>query len=118
MIQQGDIYNYSDISGCGPLTRPIKQEEPSMPTAAIPTATMAQVELPPMPIEPSFIIEGTPTARGIVLMQTKDRRISTGYWECTTGKFHWTYGWDEFVHILEGEATIREEGGPTHTLRA
>ena len=85
--------------------------------SAIRTAHFPQGELPPMPIEPSWIMEGTPTARGTVLMQSQDQRVSAGIWECTAGKFQWIFGWDEFVHILEGEVTIREEGGSVHTLR-
>jgi uncharacterized cupin superfamily protein len=39
-------------------------------------------------------------------------------WDCSAGAFRWTFGWDEFIHVLEGEVTIREEGGATHTLRS
>ena len=41
-----------------------------------------------------------------------------GVWDCTAGDFTWDYAWDEFVLILEGEATIEEVGGETVTLRA
>lgn len=74
-------------------------------------------ELPDMPIEPSWILEGTPRARGKVLLQSDDRKVSSGLWECTAGRFHWTFGWDEFVHVLEGEVTIAQEGGATVTLK-
>ena len=89
-----------------------------MSTLAILKVGPPTAELPPMPINPEWIIEGTPTARGTVLMQSQDKLLSGGFWECTAGKFQWIFGWDEFVHILEGEVTIREEGGATHTLRA
>jgi uncharacterized cupin superfamily protein len=75
-------------------------------------------ELPPMPLDSSLFLEGTPTARGSILAQSKDKLTSVGFWTCTAGKFKWTYTWDEFVHILEGEVTIREESGATHTLKA
>ncbi|MFP6700882.1 MAG: cupin domain-containing protein, partial [Planctomycetaceae bacterium] len=68
-------------------------------------------ELPDMPIEPSWIEEGTPVARGTVLVQSADKLLSSGLWSCTAGKFRWEFGWDEFVHVLEGEVTITEEGG-------
>lgn len=74
--------------------------------------------LPAMPIEPSWILEGTPTARGTVLLQSADKCVSSGLWECTAGRFNWEFGWDEFVQVLEGEATISQEGGETITLRA
>ncbi len=83
----------------------------------IPTA-QSPAELPPMPINPDWIQEGTPAARGAVLTQSKDKLLSSGFWSCTAGKFKWVFAWDEFVYILEGEATIREEGGATHTLKA
>lgn len=74
-------------------------------------------ELPDMPIEPSWILEGTPRARGKVLLQSDDQKVSSGLWECTAGRFQWTFGWDEFVHVLEGEVTISQEGGATVTLK-
>ena len=89
-----------------------------MSDPAIPTAPSPSSPLPAMPIEPAWIIEGQPEARGRVLMQSKDQCVSSGFWECTAGKFQWVFGWDEFVNIQEGEVTIREENGPTHTLKA
>ena len=86
--------------------------QPLIPTAHTP------LELPSMPIDPAWIQEGTPTARGTVLTQSKDKLLSSGFWSCTAGKFKWVFSWDEFVHILEGEVTIREEGGTAHTLKA
>ena len=74
--------------------------------AALPTG-----ELAPMPIEPAWIIEGTPTARGNILMQSADKKISYGTWECSAGKFHWLFAWDEFIHIQEGEVEITDETG-------
>ena len=73
-------------------------------------------ELSDMPIEPSWIEDGDPVARGDVLVQSADKLLSSGLWSCTTGKFRWEFGWDEFVHILEGRVTITEEGGAVHEL--
>jgi uncharacterized cupin superfamily protein len=75
-------------------------------------------ELPDMPIEPTWILEGSPRARGAVLVQSADRKVSSGLWECSAGRFKWTFGWDEFVHVLEGEVTISQPGGPAVTLKA
>jgi len=74
-------------------------------------------DLPDMPIEPSWVLEGNPQAKGTVLLQSADKLISHGLWSCTAGKFNWTFGWDEFVYILEGEATITDEAGNSHTLK-
>ncbi len=76
-------------------------------SAKIVTSAMP-AELPPMPIEPAWIRSGSPEARGTILTQSEDRLVSSGFWSCTAGKFEWTFAWDEFVHILEGEVIIRE----------
>jgi uncharacterized cupin superfamily protein len=84
----------------------------------IAVAARGSGDLPEMPIEPSWILEGLPISHGAVLVQSADKKVSSGLWECSAGRFRWTFGWDEFVHVLEGEATIKPEGGPAITLRA
>ena len=75
--------------------------------------------LPDMPIEPSWIKEGNPVARGMIAMQSSDKKVSSGTWSCQPGKFEWTFAWDEFVHVLEGEVDIIEDGSKqVLTLRA
>ena len=88
-----------------------------MTTLAIQKAAAFNGELPEMPIDPTSIHEGSPEARGTILVQSDDKRLSSGQWSCTAGRFEWTFGWDEFVYILEGEATIQEDGGETYTVR-
>ena len=88
-----------------------------MTDLTIKKADASDAPIPEMPIEPSWIIEGSPEARGTVLLQSADKLVSSGLWSCTAGKFRWEFGWDEFVHVLEGEATITEDGGSTYTLR-
>jgi uncharacterized cupin superfamily protein len=83
----------------------------------IKTATMPD-SLSDMPIDPEWIHEGNPTATGTIVAQSADKKVSSGYWHCTEGKFEWTFGWDEFAHIFEGEVTISEEDGESYTLRA
>ena len=68
-----------------------------------------------MPIPAEWIHEGTPQARGVVRIQSADQKQSAGLWECTEGKFEWTFTWYETTHILEGEVTIQEEGGAAYT---
>jgi uncharacterized cupin superfamily protein len=89
-----------------------------MSSLAIQLASKVSGDLPDMPIEPSWILEGSPRARGKVLAQSADRKVSSGLWDCSAGRFQWTFGWDEFVYILEGEVTIAQQGGPTLTLKA
>ena len=89
-----------------------------MADTSIQKASPPAAQLPDMPIEPSWIREGEPKARGAILTQSADRKVSSGLWSCSPGRFDWTFAWDEFIHVLEGEVTITEEGGKAHALRA
>ena len=80
------------------------------------TASPPSAELPPMPIEPAWITAGNPVARGTVVSQSQDKKMSSGVWSCEPGEFDWEFGWDEFVHVLEGKVTITEHGGKSHDL--
>jgi uncharacterized cupin superfamily protein len=60
------------------------------------------------PIEPAWIVEGKPIARGVTLTTSPDGRLSTGLWECTAGRFHWHYWVDEIVYILDGAVTLSD----------
>jgi len=82
------------------------------------THQAASVELTDFPIAPEQIIAGDPVAKIWISSQTEDLKVTQGVWDCTAGDFTWDYAWDEFVLILEGEATIEEIGGETVTLRA
>lgn len=81
-----------------------------MKTAAMPD------HLPDMPIDPDWVREGDPTAHGTIVTQSADKRVSSGYWQCSEGKFEWTFGWDEFAHVFEGSVAIEEDGGDSYTL--
>ena len=73
-------------------------------------------QLPDMPIEPAWIKAGNPVARGTILTQSADKKVSSGIWSCEPGEFEWLFGWDEFAHVLEGKATITADGGDAITL--
>jgi uncharacterized protein len=77
----------------------------------------SSLNLADMPLPAEWILEGNPTAKGHVTIQSADKKQSCGIWECTAGKFKWISPWWETVMILEGEATIQEAGGSTYTLR-
>jgi uncharacterized protein len=71
----------------------------------------------PHPLAASCIEDGAPVARGTTLTESPDKRLSSGLWECSAGKFKVTFALDEIVHILAGEVVVREEGpGPVRTL--
>jgi hypothetical protein len=68
-----------------------------------------KVKLTPKPIEPSWIIEGNPIARGCVLSQSADGLAATMVWECSEGKFNWYYDFDETIMILEGAIVLESD---------
>lgn len=76
------------------------------------------VRLVSSPIPTKEIIEGRPYAKIWISTQSADKKITQGVWDCTAGKFSHLYTWDEFVMILEGEATIVPEGGENCVLRS
>jgi hypothetical protein len=82
------------------------------------TFRLDQGPLLPRPIDPSCIEEGTPEARCTTFTESPDKRLSSGLWECTAGKFKVAFSVDEIVHILDGEVIVREDGdGAVYTLR-
>ncbi len=87
-------------------------------TQAIQTAATPD-QLPDMPLDPATIKEGNPVAKGTIIAQTADKKVSCGQWSCEPGKFEWTFIWDECVQLLEGEVDVTDIAtGQTVTLRA
>jgi uncharacterized cupin superfamily protein len=71
------------------------------------------------PIDPSDIEEGAPVARYLPYSESPDKRLSSGLWECSAGKFKVVFSVDEIVHIVDGEVTVREANeGAAYTLGA
>jgi len=64
------------------------------------------------PIEPSWIIEGSPEARSHCVSVSADGAATTLIWSCTEGKFNWYYDIDETILILEGSILLESEGLP------
>lgn len=63
------------------------------------------------PIDPSWIVEGTPDAKCANLVRLGDNWTCVDHWSCTAGKFRWHYAFDETILILEGEALIEDDRG-------
>ncbi|WP_316232405.1 cupin domain-containing protein [Bradyrhizobium sp. SZCCHNR1051] len=82
-----------------------------MSPSLIETANLA-VDLAPAPIEPSWIIEGSPTATSCTIARSSDGLGSTIVWHCTEGKFNWYYDFDETILILEGAIVLESDGMP------
>lgn len=74
-------------------------------------------EWQPWAIDPAAIESGDPRASVVVLTTSPDRLFESGAWSCTAGRFRLTYGCDEFLHIVEGEARVRRDARWS-TLRA
>jgi uncharacterized protein len=67
------------------------------------------VNLEPRPIEPSWIIEGSPVAQSCVLSKSADGLATTIVWECSEGRFNWYYDFDETILILEGSIVLESD---------
>lgn len=70
------------------------------------------------PINPDWIIRGTPLARIGEHSTSGDEASSTAVWDCTAGEFRWYFGWDETVVIQEGEVAVTDEEGTKRLLKA
>ncbi|GLH81900.1 cupin [Bradyrhizobium sp. SSBR45G] len=82
-----------------------------MSPSLIETANLT-VDLAPAPIEPSWIIEGNPTATSCTVARSSDGLGSTIVWHCTEGKFNWYYDFDETILILDGAIVLESDGLP------
>jgi uncharacterized protein len=80
------------------------------------TGSTARDDLKSYVLEPSWVLEGNLTTRALLLAEAPDGDLSCGLWDCTAGKFNYTFFCDEIVHILEGEVIIEQDGN-TVTLR-
>lgn len=61
-------------------------------------------------------IEGEPTMKTWVQHTSLDGSVVSGTWAATTGTWHATYKFYEFVHLIEGRITITPEDGAAVTL--
>ena len=80
--------------------------------ALIEGAHTTAASLTPSPIEPTWIIEGSPVAELSLLSKSADGQAWTVIWRCSEGKFHWYYDFDETILILEGSIVIEGDGLP------
>jgi uncharacterized cupin superfamily protein len=88
-----------------------------MPRTDIPVFPTG-LELSAAPINPAWILDGAPHARNRILWTSTDKTGFCMLWDCTEGKFNWTYGLDELVHVIEGGVTVTGPDGIAKTLRA
>lgn len=88
------------------------------PAAPMVSAASDDMEMKPAPIDPTWIVAGTPEARIAEHSQSADNAALTAIWDCTAGTFNWYFHWDETVMILEGEVHVTDESGITRVLKA
>jgi uncharacterized protein len=74
------------------------------------------VALDPAPIDPGWIVEGTPRAFARGLARSADGTTVVVAWACTAGRINWHYGVDETVHLISGEVFVTDEGGTERRL--
>jgi len=90
----------------------------AQPAARFTLAHDARTDWRPAPIDPAWILGGTPRADYIPLASGEDGYSSVSLWRCTEGRFRWTFGWEETVHILKGEVEVTDAAGNEGVLRA
>jgi len=86
--------------------------------AAFVAAHLDEIAMHPAPIHPDWIVSGKPVARAGPHSASIDGTTSTAVWDCTAGRFHWSYGWEETVIILEGQVRVTSQDGSVRLLKA
>jgi uncharacterized cupin superfamily protein len=81
-------------------------------------AALANVELNPAPIDPAWIVEGTPQARSKEVARSADGSSAVMIWSCTPGVFTWRYKVDEALHVVSGEAFVTDGTGEIRRMAA
>lgn len=77
---------------------------------------LADIELRDDPIEPAWVLAGTPRARSGCHSTNTDGWAATHVWECSAGRFRWHFGLEETVLVLEGEVHVTDAAGRTQRL--
>jgi uncharacterized cupin superfamily protein len=76
------------------------------------------VALKPAPINPDWVVAGSPVARAGEIARSTDGTTLSAVWDCTAGTFDWHFGVDETVHIVEGEVEVSAPGFGPRMLRS
>jgi uncharacterized protein len=76
-----------------------------------------EVELEDHPINPEWVIEGSPRARISQWAESEDGFVSHWTWDCTAGQFRWYYEVDETIVIINGSVSIQVDNEPPVLLK-
>lgn len=90
----------------------------TMTTSTIEAVRLGDIALDDSPIEPTWILEGSPKARVAEWSRSIDGTTTTNVWDCTAGRFRWYFTVDEIVHIMDGSVTVSSEDHAPRTLVA
>ena len=71
----------------------------------------------PSPIDPDWIVAGSPEAEVMQWAAGSDERSSAFVWRCSPGTFRWRFAVDEYVHVISGRAELRHPDGTVDQLR-
>lgn len=64
------------------------------------------------------VLEGDPVHSGRFDVGGFGTRTMAGVWQCTPGRFEYTYPADEICTLLEGRIQVGDEDGRTHEYEA
>ena len=84
----------------------------------IQAADIRREDFVPAPIPAERVLAGDPVARSCDLSGSKDGGLSMNLWDCTAGRFRWTFGADELIQVIEGEVHVTDAAGETTVLTA
>ena len=78
---------------------------------------LSAIDWPPfVAIAGERIRAGAPSTSTLVLR--KDERMELGLWQVTPGEFTTSQlGYDEFIHVVDGEGELVSDDGTVHPLR-
>lgn len=100
------------------ITAKIRLDEAAAPKARPFIAYQGTVvPMQEAPIEPSWILEGTPQARVSSSSPGFDGKSGVAIWDCTAGTFRWHFLHEETVVIMEGEVHVTAQDGTQRLLR-
>jgi uncharacterized cupin superfamily protein len=88
-----------------------------MTAQAIVAASIDAVAMRPAPINPDWVLAGSPVARAGEIARSTDGTTLSAVWDCTAGTFNWHFGVDETVHIVDGEVEVSAPGFGPRMLR-
>lgn len=99
------------------LATNLSQDEPPGDPAGLQAFRPAEEDLAPAAAVVGPADLGAPVTRWLPRMASPDGALASGVWDSTAGTHVLEFDFDEWIHILEGEAHVTVDG-ETHILRA